>query len=527
MSGEGLRILLDCRRRGDALRAKGFTPDQIADVFALWHDVSPLKVHRLAHGYTAAEAARLFNELDPAGTASLREARLYEYENFPHGGKRPSARALAIFARVYSTTARRLITDEVYGTYSPRERDLIDRADHRRTAPPRPSSAPPSRVSMNEDATSAGGTAPAALTPEDCAVLLRVLDAEEADVKRRQLLFELALGLGGAPALTLLRHLSPAEQERLARAVRTSGRIDAETVAAVAKLTARCRRLDDEFGSARVLPVVERQRELVSHLLRRQSLLPGLRRRLVAAYAELSQFAGYLHHDSLDHATARRRYHEALGAAHEIGDATLITYVHNCLSTSASYRGRLGEALDHAYAAEGWARRSPSPLLRSLHAMDYARILAKTGHTADSERAVARSFQLVERPRTEADPAYLYWWTPAHASSTATDCMLAWGRPDEVIASAEAVLAGRIPRRLSHALTLMRYAKALVAKREIPAAADKIREAAHLAVGYGSARLPGDIRETRARLEPWSGNRSVRDLDEELRSLGLTSAAPA
>lgn len=521
MSGEGLRILLDCRRRGDALRAKGFTSDQIADVFALWHDVSPLKVHRLAHGYTAAEAARMFNALDPAGTAGLREARLYEYENFPNGGKRPSARALAIFARVYRTMARRLITDEVYGTYSPRDRDLIDRADHRQTVPPRPSSTPPSRVSMNEDATSAGGTACKTLTPHDCAVLLRVLDAEEADVKRRQLVFELALALGGAPALTLLRHLSPIEQERLAKVVHASARIDDETVTAIEKLIDRCRRLDDDYGPGRVLAVVERHRDLVADLLRHRSLLPHLRRRLLTSYAHLTAFAGYLHHDSLDHATARQRYRQALDAAHEIGDPTLLTYMHTALCNMCIYLQRHGDALDHAFAADGWANQSPSPLMRSLHSMNLARALALNGRPQDSERAVATSFHQAERPRSEADPRYIYWWLPHEIHSVAIDCMLLRRRPDTALKAAEQVLAKSIDRPLLRAQTLLLYADALTQKREIPAATAKIKEAAHLGVTHTSARIPDLVRRSRGHLNAWSGNKHVRDLDEELRSLGV------
>ncbi|MGJ6966474.1 hypothetical protein ACSDR0_31640 [Streptosporangium sp. G11] len=43
MPGEGYRILLDCRRRSRALRARSFTFDQIAHILALDHDVSPLR----------------------------------------------------------------------------------------------------------------------------------------------------------------------------------------------------------------------------------------------------------------------------------------------------------------------------------------------------------------------------------------------------------------------------------------------------------------------------------------------------
>ncbi|MEV5410537.1 hypothetical protein AB0K60_17055 [Thermopolyspora sp. NPDC052614] len=380
---------------------------------------------------------------------------------------------------------------------------------------------------MDADATSADGTASRTLTPRDCAVLLRVLDAEEADVKRRQLLFELALALGGTPALTLLRHLSPAELERLGGVLHSAGRVDEEAVAAIEKITERCRRLDDVHGPGKVLPVVERQRVLVADLLHQRSLLPNLRQRLLVSYAHLTQFAGYLHYDSVDHTTARQRYGQALEAAHEIGDATFLTYLHTSMSSMCVYQKRYGEALDHAFAGDGWARRSASTLMRSLHSMNLAHALAANGRVPDSERAVAASFQQAEHPRSEADPGYVYWWLPYEIHTVATDCMLRWGRPDSAIDAAQQTLAKSIDRTLLHGQTLLLCANALIQKREIPAATSMIKDAAHLTAQHTSARIPDSVRKVRSLLNPWSGNKHVRDLDEELRSLGIGIPASA
>ncbi|WP_181871310.1 hypothetical protein [Sphaerisporangium album] len=523
MSGEGIHILLECRRRGEALRAMGYTHDQIADLFSVCHDVSPLRLYRYAYGLTAAEAAARYNDLDPAGTAALRESRLYEFEHWPQRGMRPTARTIALFAHVYQTTARRLVGDRVYASYSVRDRDLIDRTDHRSSlSPQRPSAVPaalPGHVTMGEQVEAAR---PAIPVPgyKDCAALLRALTAEEADVKRRDLLFELALALGGAPALVLLRHLSPPEKDRLATAIRSATRVDAATVELIEKLTARCRRLDDEFGPARVLPVVDGQRALVADLLRRESLLPALRDRLIRAYAELSQLSGWLHHDLLDHTGARQRYREGLTAAHQIRDPTLIAYLHTCLANMSRFLGLNGEALDHIYAAQGWAQKSPSTLLRSVHAVDLARILAANGSARDSEHALVLSRHLAERPRTEADPAYLYWWTAAGVERHTAACMVAWGRPDDAIRTAERALASGM-RKSARGRTLLEYAEALIDKREIAAATDKIGQAAQITVGHSSGRLADTVRQTRARLDPWATNKHVRTLDEELASLGI------
>ncbi|MET9066100.1 hypothetical protein [Streptosporangium sandarakinum] len=357
MSGEGYRILLDCRRRGTALRARSFSYGQIADVLALDHDVSPLRLYRYAHGRTAADVVAAHNDHDPAGTACLREARLYDYESWPATGRRPPARTLAILARLYQTTARRLVTKQAYATYRPRDRDLLDRADHRhldphhrssyaatvppdvpgaaplpgidqvtlpglaqspwglaQTAPSQPiltsdgrdtmthlspcnealapwllASDPGERASMNPQPLTAPGPfpgspdgPPARFTSDpfagasgvplagaaDYTRLLRALTAEEADIKRRDLLFELALLLGGAPALPLLRHLPSDDRDRLATLARRQSTVDNSALDLLERLTARLWALDEELGPAKVLPVAEAKRALVDDLLR-------------------------------------------------------------------------------------------------------------------------------------------------------------------------------------------------------------------------------------------------------------------
>ncbi|GGL06703.1 hypothetical protein Sme01_66970 [Sphaerisporangium melleum] len=521
MSGEAIQVLLECRRRSEALRAMGYGFEQIADVFAVYHEVSPLRVYRYTYGRTAAEAVALYNDLDPAGTAALRESRLYDYEHWPRRGMRPTARTVALFAQVYQTAARRLVTDEVYASYSLRDRQLIDRTDHRHLPAQQPSRAPSpvsQHVTMGVEAARDMVPAP---TVQDCASLLRALRAEEADVKRRDLLFELALALGGAPAVILLRHLSAPEKDRLAAAVRSSTRVDSGTVEVIEKLTARCRRLDDDFGPETVLPIVNGQRRLVADLLRRETLLPGLRDRLTYAYAELNQLAGWLHHDLMDYAGAHRRYQEALTAAHEVADPTLISYLHTCLSGMSLHQGLVGEALDHIFAAQGWARQSVSTVLRSVHAMDLARALATAGRVRESEQALAQSRHFIDQPRSEADPSYLYWWSPNGVRKNTAFCMLAWGRPDDAIDAVERTLAAPITRKLARGEALLYYARALTQKREIPTAVDKIRGAAQITIGHSSGRLAESVRQARARLQPWADNKHVRLLDEELRSLGI------
>ncbi|MEV7965331.1 hypothetical protein AB0O34_05030 [Sphaerisporangium sp. NPDC088356] len=528
MTGEGYRVLLSARRRSDILRAKGFTYEQIAAVLALDHQVSPLRLYRFAQGRTVSEVVNAFNDLDPAGAASLRDARLYDYELHPRAGRKPPLRALTTLARIYQTSARQLVSDSDYGTYCPLDREALDRADFRHWDRHyhRPSAAGSSCASMKETPAwlAQSREARTGLQPEECADLLRALGAEEADVKRRDLLIELALTLGGMPALALLRHLTPEEEVRLARAGRAEGRVDAAAVATIEKLTAQCRRLDDALGPKTVLPVVDAQRDLVTRLLRRESLLPALRDRLIGVYAELSQLSGYLHYDLADYQAATKRFENSLEAALEIGNATLLAYVHHWLSDMASFQGLPAKAFDHAFAAQGWARRSPSHLLRARTNIVESWALALDGRPTPSLRLLETARNEAQKP-TPADPPYLYWITESSAlEGSSCFCFNALRRPDATITTVTAQLDSLPGETYSReqAFGLIHHGNALIQKREIPEAAAKLSEAASVMAVHSSARLIHSLRSARRQLQPWSTYTHVRDLDEELHTLGFT-----
>ncbi|GLW08512.1 hypothetical protein Misp01_36420 [Microtetraspora sp. NBRC 13810] len=190
MSGEGYRTLLECRRRSGILREQGLSFDQIAAVFALDHPVSPLRLYRFAHGRTAGDVVDAYNAAD---MAALRRARLYDYEAWPEAGRRPPARAVGVFARIYRTAARNLVSSEVYASYRPPDRAIIDRVDHRRTDPHQtltgePGAAPRRGEEMSADRAS-----------QVCADLLSAVDAVAAGMRHGETLLELAQMLGTAP----------------------------------------------------------------------------------------------------------------------------------------------------------------------------------------------------------------------------------------------------------------------------------------------------------------------------------------
>ncbi|WP_329424574.1 hypothetical protein OG339_29650 [Streptosporangium sp. NBC_01495] len=521
MPGEGYRILLGCRRRSEALRACSLTFDQIAGVFALDHEVSPLRLYRYAHGRTAGEVVAAYNDLDPAGTATLRAPRFYDYEAWPQAGRRPSAGAVAIFARVYQTAARRLLTDEVYASYGVRDRDLLDQADHRHLDAnhSRQVSAPAVPGTKGTKALPPLVPVPA---PARCADLLRAVGAEEADVKRRELLFELALLLGGTPALGLLRHLTPPERERLAAAARHQGPIDAATIDVLDNLTTRLWRMDETMGPRQIIPVADAKRALVQDLLKQGSLRPASRDRLLHVYWSLSHLAGWAHYDLMDYQGATQRYEEGLAVAHELRAPALLAHLHSLSANMALYQGKPTVAMDHSFAAEGWAKNSGNRLQQAAISLMMARVSAGVRRDEGGLRFLDRAIDLACEKRNESDLRHLFWISPERIARHAVFCLVELKQPERAIPLAQQTLVKADPGwNRERGILYLEYATALIQKREIPEASAMIGAAAQISVRHSSVRLLHSIRQARVRLAPWEDNKHVQDLDERLRSLAI------
>lgn len=520
MPGEGYRILLGCRRRSEALRACRLTFDQIAGVFALDHQVSPLRLYRYAHGRTAGDVVAAYNDLDPAGTAALRAARFYDYEAWPQAGRRPGAGAIAIFARVYQTTARRLVTDEVYASYGARDRDLIDQTDHRHLD---------AHYRREVSAQAIPGTKgtkalpPLVPAPALCADLLRAVGAEEADVKRRELLFELALLLGGTPALSLLRHLTPPERERLAVAARHQHPIDAATIDVLDNLTTRLWGMDETMGPRQIIPIADAKRALVQDLLRKGSLGSASRDRLLRVYWSLSHLAGWAHYDLMDYQGAAQRYEEGLAVAHELRAPALLAHLHSLSANMALYQGKPTVAMDHSFAAEGWAKNSGNRLQQSAVSLTTARISAGVRRDEGGLRFLDRAVDLAGDKRNGSDLRHLFWVTPERIARHTVFCLVELKQPDRAIPLAQQTLARADPGwNRERGILYLEYATALIQKREIPEASAMIDAAAQITMRHSSVRLLDSIRQARVRLAPWEENKHVRDLDERLRSLAIS-----
>lgn len=116
------------RLRAD-LTALGWTVDQIAQDIQRRFDDRPLSAYRHAHGISQPDVAERWNRLcPPSGEAIMSATRISAYERYPAPGtKRPTAGVLAVFAEIYQTAPRRLLTTSDYAGLPAQERLLVDR----------------------------------------------------------------------------------------------------------------------------------------------------------------------------------------------------------------------------------------------------------------------------------------------------------------------------------------------------------------------------------------------------------------
>lgn len=121
------------RLRRDLLDVR-WPVDQIAEEMQRRFDDSPLAAFRHALGLSQAEVATLWDAICALrGEAIMTGTRISAYERYPAPGtKRPTAGVLAVFAEIYATTPRRLISPALYADLPAQERLLIERIEHAR-----------------------------------------------------------------------------------------------------------------------------------------------------------------------------------------------------------------------------------------------------------------------------------------------------------------------------------------------------------------------------------------------------------
>jgi hypothetical protein len=105
----------------DQLRETGQSWGQIAAVIGEQEHVNARVAMRLAHGYTQAQVARMWNERWPTDAANpgLSDKNVSYWETWPESGHEPSLRTLKRLAQLYQCDVGELVDDGRYSHLDP------------------------------------------------------------------------------------------------------------------------------------------------------------------------------------------------------------------------------------------------------------------------------------------------------------------------------------------------------------------------------------------------------------------------
>ncbi|MDQ4032893.1 MAG: helix-turn-helix transcriptional regulator [Actinomycetota bacterium] len=339
-------------------------------------------------------------------------------------------------------------------------------------------------------------------------------------MNRRELLQLFGWAATTIAASPAVRGLDDEEQERLAQAIFSPSRVDAQVIDHIESMLQHCKRQEDALGSHIVLHTVLAQRHLIRGLL--ADCPAPLRPRLLSVYSDMSTSIGYYFFDLNDLDNARYYCDQARAAAHDAGNTDLGIYALCEMSYFASWQSKTPASIDLVAAAESLLSKAEDPLMRVGAAQRAATAYATDGQykacMVELERA---QDSLASAGQVSAEsPAYFY--NKGYLTSHRSECLLRLGKPQEAIASASAGLMLYDKSFVDgYAVCTLHLGNAHLQSGEIDEAARVIGSAASLAAQTRSARLTKEVQATRARMRSWQDTQAVRALDEQLVQCGF------
>lgn len=319
--------------------------------------------------------------------------------------------------------------------------------------------------------------------------------------------------------------------------------VTSTTVDAIAAATAGLRDLGGaEGGHEDTLRLVHHHLTYVAKLLRQARFAnAAVADRLLAEWAQLSQLAGTISHDTGEHGLSQRYLTSGLHAAHTAGDRSVGVYLLTCMSTCAVSRGRLADGIDLGRAARDAvelanaaheAARSTPAAVRALAADRFAQAQAAAGNARGFHAAADEARTLLDIPGAlDTRPHYLSWYGPdyleGHLAQGALTLAAVTSRQSRgLLDGAEATLRriatdpARAPR--SAVLNAAWLARAHVAAgdldRAVPAGLAALRRLPTVRsrrCALVLRRLEADL----AALPPTHRPASVRSLHDQLRAI--------
>ncbi len=316
----------------------------------------------------------------------------------------------------------------------------------------------------------------------------------------------------------------PEDRERVALAARHPRRVDAATVCALADVLAATRRLEDQIGSAAVLPGIRSNRALARSLL--ADARSPIRDRVGSLAGELHQYLGWLLAETGHTEQARVEFDAALALGVEIDDPDLT-------ALALSFKGHLAWMGDdpHGVIALSRAACRDKRVFVAQHAYNAhqeARGWAMAGEPAEVDRTLGRADKLAEvTVARQADvPPSMYWYGSGFFTLQRGLTWHTLGDPRFAERAARELTNGlhELPdaERDSEwaAIFTVAAAEALTTAGEAERAVTHARQALAVCRTTRSTRLAHALHRAHTQMrETWPTHPAVRELGDEVRPL--------
>lgn len=189
------------------------------------------------------------------------------------------------------------------------------------------------------------------------------------------------------------------------------------------------RHLDDQLAGKDLAPVVTRELRETGALIRNASYTDTVGRRMLTAYGELAQLAGWVASDAGLYAQAQRSYLSGVNAADQAGNRGLAGNLLSSLSYQMANVAKPSDALLLARSAERGAHDSP-PAVRALLLERVAWAAARSGERELAARTLDKVDDTFEsRTPGDDEPEWVYWLTRDEVDTMRARCAVELGDP--------------------------------------------------------------------------------------------------
>lgn len=303
--------------------------------------------------------------------------------------------------------------------------------------------------------------------------------------------------------------------------LRAGRRIGLDLANKIVRRVTNLRHLDDYVAGGDLHTAIERELAATSTLVRDASYSDKTGRRLLVAFGELCQIAGWVTADAGMNRRAERYYTVGTTAAHAAGDTPLAGNLISSLAYHVANTGQPRDAVLLAQSALAGSRTTTTPTTRALFLERLAWSHSKA-HDADS---AARTLGHVEdtyarRNPGDDDPEWVYWLTADEIDVMAGRCWTELQRPAHAIPPLERALAtydDRCTREV--ALYLSWLAEAYLQAHDVEHAAEIAMRTVETNARTASARSDERVRVLAKRFAPHAGVPAARDLIDAMNTL--------